>query len=171
MKRERVSFKASQYERDLKALEAEAAPITEARTYAAKIIGDTPKSLLAEDEVKDALSLPDYPAAPQHTAAELLGVIEELRKYRAALSKVKQSERFEVRSGKVVPTEESRKAIEEGCSLYFEGDKLQTYKHLKAAAKELNKIEQPMLRQAIGFGSEGTAEPNLVKLQMTGRRT
>jgi len=171
MKRERVSFKASQYERDLKALEAEAAPITEARTYAAKIIGDTPKSLLAEDEVKDALSLPDYPNAPEHAAAELLGVIEELRKYRAALSKVKQPERFEVRSGKVVPTEESRKAIEEGCSLYFEGDKLQTYKHLKAAAKELNKIEQPMLRQAIGFGSEGTAEPNLVKLQMTGRRT
>jgi len=170
MKRERVSFKGSQYERDLKALEAEAAPITEARTFAAQIIGDTPKSLLAEAEVKDALSLPDYPNAPQHTAAELLGVSEELRKYRAALSKVKQPERFEVRSGKVVPTEESRKAIEEGCSLYFEGEKLQTYKRLKAACKELNKIEQPMLRQAIGFGSEGTAEPNLVKLQMAGRR-
>ena len=168
-KRERVSFNAATYERNIKELEAKAEQIRETRSAAAAIIGKAPESLLGEEEVKEYLTLPDYPQAPQHTAAELLGIIEELRTYRKDLQAVSEPEAFTVKGGKVVIKEEVIKELEEANSLYFEGERLEVFKQLRKVCNELNKINSPKLRQMIKFRHTGEAVPDIMNLQMVTR--
>ena len=166
MKREKVSFNEAGYNRELANLEQLAKPITKARTEAAKVIGKLPTTLTGKEEVEEALKLPDYPQAPQHTAAELLGLSSELRAYRAALEKVKEAAKFTLSGNEVVPTAEAIEQVKEANSLYLSGEKLEAFKLLKKASNEINKVDKPIYRQAIQFDHTGQAAPNIQQLIM-----
>lgn len=137
-----VSVNESAIKAELKKAEDYISNINEVRHAAMQITGHLPDSLDGRMDVRQALTLKDYPSANQSTAANLLGLSNEHRAYENAVAKLEHLEQYEIKDRAVVLKADYTQSVTDKHTTFLSGKALQVYRLAEKVASAYNKANE-----------------------------
>jgi len=137
-----VSVNESAIKAELKDAEGYISNINDVRHAAMAITGHLPESLDGRMDVRQALTLKDYPSANLSTAANLLGLSNELKAYDNAVARLENLERYEIKNQAVVLSADYTQSVTDKHTTFLSGKALHVYRLAEKVAGAYNKANE-----------------------------